>query len=272
MKSLRCLAAAAVLVALAPAVTTAAGMRDELTIDRANLRVLLTRFSVYGFRPGQSVLPEADGLRLALPGGVAGVAQTGVYSYFALAGDCEVIVTYELLNIQAPKEGYGSGLGLAFDAGDEVGRGAIQRVTKPGEGSGYVLQSGLAKSKGEIKEQYRFVSASAERGQMGLRRVKKDLVFLAADGPDEPLKEVDRMPFTQRTIRAVRLFADAGGSPTAVEVRVREVEVRAEEIAGGEPRLKKGLPRRWWLWVAAPAAAGVLLFGLWRVRRRRGVG
>ena len=103
-----------------------------------------------------------------------------------------------------------------------------------------------------MKEEHQFVPASAERGRIGLRRINKDLVFLASDDPDATLQEVGRLPFTERTIRSVRLFVDAGGSPTAVDMRLLEIAVRAEEIAGGKVRLVKGAPSSWWLWVIVP--------------------
>src|SRR5438093_568167 len=171
------LAAAMVVCALGFSLTTAAEMKKYVTIDRTNSQLLKGLFGSYGYQPAQCVLAEADGLRFWLPADVEGVAQTGIYSYFALAGDCEVTLTYELLKLQAPRGGYGSGLGLAFDAGDEVGRGAIQRVHKTAEGNGYVLQCSLVKTRGQLKEEYRFVPAAAERGRIGLRRINKDLDF-----------------------------------------------------------------------------------------------
>jgi hypothetical protein len=241
-------------------------MKEELKIDRSNPRSLQTLFGTYGYRPAQSVLREADGYRIRLPA-VSGVGQTGAYSYFVLAGDCEVVVAYELLTLQPPRQGYGSGVGLAFDAGDEVGRGSIQRVHKPGDGDGHVLQSGLVGASREMKEEYRFVPATARGGRLGLRRTGKELVFLASDSSTAPLQEIDRLPFTDRTIRAVRFFADAGGSPIAVDVRVRQIGVRAEEITGGIPEREAAGSRWWWLWLAVPAAGGGLLF--WRIRKAK---
>jgi hypothetical protein len=68
-------------------------------------------------------------------------------------------------------------------------------------------------------------------------------------------------------VRALRLFADAGGSPTAVDVRVRRLEVRAEEIAGGVPQLEGASSVVWWPWVVCAAVGGLALW-LWRTRRR----
>ncbi len=226
------------------------------------------RFATYGYRPRQAILLETGGLRFRLPGGVSGVAQTGLYSLFALAGDCEVTLTYELLNVPTPRMGYGSGVGLAFDIEGGAGRGAIQRVFRTGDGSGCVLQTTPGESISEMREVDRFEPTASGRGRIGLRRVKNELIFLSADAPPDPLKEIDRRTFSDRTIRTVRLFADPGGSPTAVDVRVRQIEIRAEEIAAGVPQSE---PRQWtwaWLWAVVPAAGGALVLWKWRADRR----
>jgi hypothetical protein len=209
---------------------------------------------------------EADGLRFWLPAGVAQVVQTGFYSYFVLAGDCEVSCVFELRNLQPPRGGYGAGVGLAFDAGDEVGRGEIRRVHKTPEGAGYALNVHMIGAGGKVIDENRFVPTKAKRGRIGLKRVKKDLIFLASDDPGAEGKEVDRLTFTDRTIRAVRLFADPGGSPTAIDARVQQIAVQAEQITGGIPEKEKSRTQWWWLSVLPAAGAGVLV---WRWRRRR---
>ena len=142
-----------------------------------------TLFGAYGYRVGQTISREAGGLRLTLPAGVPGVNQTGIYSYFVLAGDCEASCTYDLVKLQPPSKGYGCSVGLAFDAGDEIGRGVIQRIHKPPEGSGYALTCTLIGAGGKAKNENRFVATKAKRGRIGLRRVEKELIFLASDDP-----------------------------------------------------------------------------------------
>ncbi len=256
-----------VLALLAPR-SKASEMKDELKVEPSNFSVLRVRFGTYGYRPRQAIFLETVGLRFRLPGGVTGVPQTGLYSFFALAGDCEVTLTYDLLNVPPPQGGYGSGVGLAFNVGGGVGRGAIQRVSRLTEGSGYVVQTAPGEFGGKMKEVDRFVPAASRQGRIGLRRIKNELIFLSADSPTEPLQEVDRLPFTDRPIRAVRVFADPGGSPTALDVQVRQIEVRAEEIASGVPQSEQRGSGWGWLWIIVPLAGGVLVFWAWRTHRR----
>jgi len=267
MKEAAVVTAAVVLAAtgLAPA----AELKGSLRIGPEQQRQLRLHFGSYGFDPPRSIFSEAEGLRLWLPADVAEVKQTGLYSTFALAGDCEVTLTYELLVLTPPRDGYGSGIGLALDAGDDVGRATIQRVCKPAEGHGHVVQTTLALPRRDAAEEYRFLPASHDRGRIGLRRVKKDLIFLAADDTFVEPKEIERLPFTDRTIRSVRVFVDTGGSATAVDVRVLEFTAKAEEVSGGQVHTVRGVPANWWPWVVVPTGAGVLAAGFWWIQRRR---
>ncbi len=255
----------AALAALAAA-AAAAEMGAEVRVDREHPRALTTRFSTYGFQPRRSVVVEPEGFRLWLPGSDKPAAQTGVYSLFALAGDCEAALTYELLDLPVPEGGYGSSVGLALDGPDGGWRGDIQRIVRPGKESGYLLHTGQGTD--EDKNQSRFVPGRAEKGRLGLRREGSELVFLTADSPDGELREIDRLPFTGETLRQVRVFADPGGSPTAVDVRVSRLTVRAEEITSGVAKRDKREAGWWWLGLLVPVA-GLVVWWRWRVRRRR---
>jgi hypothetical protein len=268
MKPLLQLTAAVILV-FAVHRSVASDMREELSIDASHREKLRTRFAPYGYWSRQTVFSDVAGFRFRLPGGVAGIPQTGFYSLFALAGDCEVMLTYELLDVPPPRDGYGSGVGLALDLGEGSGRGAIQRVLRKLEGSGCVLQTFPGQRGGRITEVDRFVPTASRRGRIGLRRTKNELIFLSADAPADPSQEIERLPFTDQTIRTLRVFVDPGGSPTSLDVRVNRIEIRAEEIATGVPQ---HMHRGWgweWLWVVVSVSGGTLVFWVWRAYRRQ---
>ena len=85
--------------------------------------------------------------------------------------------------------------------------------------------------------------------------------------PAETPKEFKPLPFTDANIRTVRFFADPGGSQTAVDVRLWDIEVRAEEITGGVSQLEK--PGFSWWPIALLVVACSLLFWYWHARKRR---
>lgn len=263
--SLPLLVAMAKLVLFAPSAATSGEMKQEVKADGANPQLLRTMFGTYGHRAKECILREADGFRIRLPAGGGGVRHSGVYSYFALAGDWDVVVTYELLSVQPPRKGHGSAVGLAVDNGS--GRGSIQRGYNSAGKCGYLLRANSTDRGKQTNEKHGFVPCSCKRGQMGLRRVHNELIFLASDDPSGPLVELERSPFSDRTIRTVCFFADAGGSPTSVDVRVKGIHVRAEEITAGLPRLEPGTGN--WLWLLAIVPASALGVLYWRRRMQQ---
>ncbi len=263
----RLLVAAAVLL-LPLAEETRAEMKTLLTLNKDTKPVLLrTKFNTYGTNPNRSLFLD-QGYRLFLEAGEKAAEQTGLYSLFALAGNCEVTLTYQLFTLEPPRNGSGSGFGFCFETEDQAAEGSLMRIHTPKEGSGYLCRAilGRGKAKAKPRDEKYFEPSEAMSGKMALRRIKKELVFLVADTPDGELKEIKRLPFTDVTIRPLRLYFDPGGSPTAIDVRVTEMEVKAEELAGGASQLAKPESARW-PWLLLPAAG---LGGFWLWRRRAG--
>jgi hypothetical protein len=242
--------------------------QEEVKIDRKHLRELKAKFVSYGYNPKQSMVQEGANLHFKLPSGVLKIGQTGVSSKFVLAGEGEASCMYQLIEFPVVKTGYGSGVGLAFDAPEENSWGGIEREFHPRFGSCYLLMTVLPGSDGKMKEQIKAVPTKATKGKIGLQRIKNELVFLAAESPTADLAEIHRFTFTDETIRGVRFFADPGGSPTALEARLGNMTIRAEEITGGIP--KKEQERFAWEWPAL--AGGSLVVGVlvwWLLRNRK---
>ncbi len=134
---------------------------------------------------------------------------------------------------------------------------------------GYFLQS-LSRDpsdpkKVKVKEDKHFEPAAVTKGRLCLRRVGKEVLFLTAEDPAKPLEQIgDKMPFTDKPVRKVLVFVDTGGSPTVVDAVVRQIEIRAEELAGG--KVQPPPPRStWWAWLVLFLACGVLV---WRWREQ----
>jgi hypothetical protein len=245
-------------------VARAGDMEGELKLDPRKPRDFKMLFGTYGYREKPAVFPEVGGVRFRLPGGVSGVAQSGVYSYFVLAGDCEVTCRYEIIGRQLPQTGFGSGIGLAFDVGDGDGHGTIRREFKPKGVGGYLLETRLRGKDDQLHDEQRFVPAAALQGWLGLRRIKDELIFLASNNRAGPPEEIDRLPFPDGTIQAVRFYAEPGGAPTPVDGRFNEITALGEEITGGQPKTELVKRSWWWLWLLVGGAGGGWLFRRWR--------
>jgi hypothetical protein len=140
-------------------------------------------------------------------------------------------------------------------------------VCRVKEGHGYSVQTALAASGGKMNEKDEFVATTATKGRIGLKRSKKELIFLVAEDQASDLREIARLPFTNGTIRAVRLFADPGGSPTAIDARLKPITIKGNEITGGVPASERRMSRWWWALAIVPVVAGGLVFWRWRARR-----
>src|SRR5262249_24748489 len=131
---------AALASSTAPAST--ADLKDSLDCG-ANPKLLDTHFARYGYLPLKSIVRDKQGLRFTLrpPSGNA-IEQTGLYAYFAVAGDFEVSATYEVISIPAPSTGYGAQCGIAVDCertGDTL---SLSWAQKPGKGMMYIVTRG----------------------------------------------------------------------------------------------------------------------------------
>ena len=244
----------------------AGDMKDTIKIDAANPNVVHTMFGSYGYQPRREIAPAPGGVRIKLPAGSGKIPQTGLYSLFTLAGDCEVSCKFELIDVPEPKAGYGCGVGIGFDLAEDDGRGTIQRMTRLKNEAVFVLQTNLYGDHDKREVVEKLAPAKGKRGWLGLRRVKKELIFLAASDWNESPVEIERMPFSDRAIQAVRFYADSGGSPTAVDARFLDITIQAEEITGAVPKSEQPVSRLW-LWGLLGVA--VCSLGWLRYRSKR---
>jgi hypothetical protein len=230
-----------------------------------DFRLFDTHFARYGPGAAKSLGRESLGARFRLPA-AAKKDQVGWYSYFALAGDFEVAADYSWISVSSPTAGYGVTCGVAVDSqvtGESV---SLARGHLMGKGGGYVVTVGRP-GEGGTKYETTHYPTQTKNGRLAMRREQAELVCLAADGPKEPLRELTRVAFTEGTVRPVRLFADRGGSPTALDAWLGRLHVKAAEIAGGAPRTEAGDGIGWW--PAAAAVPVVAAAGLLLARRRK---
>jgi hypothetical protein len=257
--------AALAVLAAAPA-ATADGPAAELKFG-PNPRLFDTHFSYYAADPARSLMREARGVRFRLPSPAGGLGEAGWYSYFALAGDFEVLVTYELIAVPPPSGGFGATVGISLDTEGPAGSVALAVGCLPEQGRRCVVTRGLPADSGLAYENTDY-PASSDNGLLVLRRRKADLICLIADEPAAEPVELCRLPFTDGTVRKLRLFADPGGSPSGLDARLSDLVVRAEEITAGIPQREHG-HTQWWIALGTIAALGTFSVVVLRRRRQR---
>ena len=211
-------------------------MRAELNVA-AHPRLLDTHFSRYGPIAARNVSRDAKGVRIRLPATGRLASQSGLYSYFALAGDFEVTIDYDLISLPKPESGYGSAVGISLDAENvEEGSLSFYRGIHPQQGPAYWVTRAKPGDNGTAYET-KFYPSTARNGKLVFRREKDVIVCLAADSIRFEPHELVTIPFVPGAIRPVRIFADSGGAPTALDVRLTNFQIRAQEITGGIPEI-----------------------------------
>ncbi len=231
----------------------------------ANGKLLNTHFSRYGFQPLRTIKPDWGGVRIHLPETEKKTEQTGIYSYFAMAGDFEVTAGFELFDLPAAGAGYGAsvGIGVDTDPPDNL-KLSLHRGNYPKRGSGFWVT--MATEKGEKKENdTRFFLGEGESGKLILKREKDEVSCLVADDYTKNAKELVRLPFTGKSIRVVRAFVDNGGTNSELDVRVVGLKLTADQMTGGIPEAEEG-GYGWLIWIFGPIGLAVLGFAFWKQR------
>jgi hypothetical protein len=239
----------------------------ELDLSR-NGRLFDQFFQRFGYRDGQSVVPEARGVRLQIPAAKdAGIA--GYQSSFSLVGDFEVAVDFEVVAMPRPTGGYGVSMGVTLDAGAPVGSISLVRgLASDGRPQFTIVRGTPVITDGAESTKYETDAfpASQPRGRIILRREGAEVACLATDGMGGQPTEFKRVPYTDHRVRYVKLHADTGGSPTGVTGRFTGVTVRAQELVGGMTRQELDDEWTfWWWWI--PVFVGCLT-AAWVIRRR----
>ncbi len=193
------------------------------------------------------VKAEAGGLRITLPAGPKAWPQTGISPRFPVAGDFDITVSYEILALEPPQKGYGSGVMLWVLTSDNQGA-AMTRCQRVQEGNVHSLDRAFPKEGGGLRHDERFLSTSAQSGQLRLRRTGDTLHYLAAEGVDGEFAELRQEPFSTADLKTVLVAADSGGSPTVLDVLIPEVRFR-----GAERKSRSG-----WIWPAGLGALALL--------------
>jgi hypothetical protein len=260
--------AAVVLAGVCAAPTGAGEMTAELDCV-AKPRLLDTHFGRYGYAPTRSIKLEGPGVHFLLPADVKDMGQTGLYSYIGLLGDFEVAATFDWIEVAMPKGGYGVSCGIVVDTEGAGGSVALARGFQlgKGKGSGYLITRGKPGEGGIKYDSPELEPTKARSGRLVLRREQAEVICLVGDGDKEPLRELHRYEFTTGPIRKVRLCADTGGSPTAMDVRLGELRIRAEQITGGIPLREVEGGWVWWLTGLAVLVLAAVGYWLWRRRR-----
>jgi hypothetical protein len=216
----------------------------------------------------QGVHVESDRVHFLLTPAQKNPGQVGLYSYFSITGDFEISASYEWTPVFVPKEGYGVSIGIAIDA--DAGTIVVARGNIQPTGSAYVVTHGTEVNG---KREYRndpVIPTKAKSGRLVLRRESREIVCLTADGAGE-LEERCRIPFSNGTVRKVRIFADPGNASTSLDASLSKIAIKAEAISGQIPLSEPTGLSGGFIALAIVSVGVIVIFSVLRIQRSRSI-
>jgi hypothetical protein len=230
----------------------------------ANDRLFDTHFTRFGPLASKGVLRDGKGIHFKLPRSKES-GHTGLYSYVVLAGDFEISARFHWAGVPVPKTGYGASAGIVVDTSGAGGSLSLARANFPKVGGGFAVTRGIPGAK-ETRYESFHEPTRATSGRLVIRRERSEIICSVAEG-DQELRELRREPFTDATIRQVRIYADPGGGDGELDARIYDVRLVAEEITGNVPERDKSRGYGWWPTLIGSALVG-LAYVAWRKRQK----
>jgi hypothetical protein len=233
-------------------------------------------FRPTGSNTARVIRAESQGLRISLAADHGSKLPVGLVTRFGVRGDFDIAMAFDLLRVDRPPSGHGAGVSIWITMVSPTQEAATiaRQVRTNGE---QVWLSNRASTPVGEKRRYHggTVATQATSGQLRLVRKGSILSFLIAQGESDDFRKVYESELGTADLDTVRFAADNGGSPTAVDVRIRLLRIRADDLPQ-VPKKVLAQPARWPIWLAV--ALAVLAFaaaGLWlwsssaRARRSR---
>jgi hypothetical protein len=167
--------------------------------------------------------PEEGGLRIKILAN-RGKAGAGIQTKFPLTGDFEITVSYEILSADKPTSGYGVGVHLTISpkAWKEK-RAALARCWTHQSGSGF--QPVIIIAEPQPVNRSGWEKSDTMKGQLRFRREGAKLFYLINEDLGQPFREVFQCEYGTDPIELVRLVANPGNSPAAVDARLLDVRM-----------------------------------------------
>jgi hypothetical protein len=183
---------------------------------------------------------EAEGARITMPAGQGKLATAGVAGNFHIKGDFEITASYEILKAEKPSEGYGVGVSF-FVAIDSGAMDAVSLARRVGlKGNSEFLSDRMKPGGANVEHTMRSLPARSAFGRLQITRRGTVARFLVADGDkaefvpivQDPASKSADIEFGTGEIRYFQIGGDAGDSEAALDMRVLDLTVRAEELPG----------------------------------------
>jgi hypothetical protein len=257
-------------------VTLLPGAVEEFQHDFRSHILLPPAFQFFGPGVARFARLESCGLHVRLPAKRPEPQKgVGVTPRFAIAGDWEITLSYELFSVAKPLVGNGAGVLIYLEAGpaERPGEAALSagHVLDVKGTSQYLLWYRQPAGEGEQEMKLLYFPARGQRGWLRLVRQGSSLAYFVAEESEKRFRQLASFEWVPHDLRAVRFVGNSGGSPTPVDVCLQQVVIRAEQLSNPRFVERQRTPR--WLILSILLASlsflGLVGYGLWRQRRAR---
>jgi len=195
---------------------------------------------------------EAGGVRVAVAGKESGFPPFGVSPRFHVSGDFEITASYEVVKLDKPTSGYGVSVTLwVMTDKPSVDAVCVSRSNRPWDGSVWVADKGWWDvSEKKYHHDGQAFPTQCKGGKLRLVRTGSVVHFLVAEGDSQDFQELRQVDYNTEDLSQIHLGVDTGGSKGPVEIVLKDLRIRAEELplAGAT---KRQTSRSWLIWLAA---------------------
>jgi DNA-directed RNA polymerase subunit RPC12/RpoP len=190
-------------------------------------------FEPFGSDTDQSVLSEADGLRIKLPPGRA--EHAGLKLPIVVKGDFEITLNFDLL--KEPEQADTGKVGSRFSLGIFLATpkscvATINRSMSAKQGPVFVSWWSLWREEEiEPPSNGAATSTKAKQGRLRLVRTGAELAYYAAESPNSDFNLLKlNSKFGNDDLRQINFSGSTGGERAELDVRAADLRVRAEAI------------------------------------------
>lgn len=185
---------------------------------------------------------ETGGARMTMPAGAGKAPTAGITANFQIKGDFEITASYEILKAEQPSEGYGVGVSM-YVAIEPRTMDAVSLSRRLGvDGKASFLSHRMTPTDSTAPPTFGTRPSKANHGILQVQRMGNMARFFVAEGGSTDFlpiyqdrksakKEVE-VEFGSGDIRYFQVGGDAGDSQAAVDVRLLELTVGADELPG----------------------------------------
>ncbi len=204
-------------------------------------------FLPFGLDADVRVKSEPDGLRPNLTAEISKKYDAvGVISRFKIHGDFEITTAYEILH--APKPAGGRGVGYEFYLMTETTNFdalSFNHTLRPDGTQAYVAMRTLSNAQGRREQAFSNAPpAQGKGGQLRVVRIGTKAVFSVRPDGADTFSVTGRTDASPADVKYVRLGANQGAGPYAIDLRILDLRVRTQLKARSRTSLSRGASRK----------------------------